>query len=99
MQKLVVELRIILKNEGNNKVLNYDILCKLIKEYYPKYEKMQEIRNTRRNLKSYDNTKRLYPGHVKLRRLMKLEEKQGFSSFQEKYFNPYGDPLIKVKLP
>jgi len=98
MKKLVVELRILLKSEGD-KVLTYDILCKLVEEYYPKYKKIQEVRNKRGGNKPYDNTKRLYPGHVKLRRLMQLEEKQGFSSFQEKYFNPYGDPIIEVKLP
>lgn len=98
MQKLVVELRIILKNEGN-KVLTYEILCKLVKEYYPTYEKMCETRKKRGDNKPYNNTKRLYPGHVKLRRLLDIEEKQGFKSFEERYFNPYGDAMIKINLP
>ena len=100
MKKLVVELRILLKNEGNNKSLNYEILCNLVKEYYPTYEKAQEIKRTRGDNKPYDDTKRLYPGHVKLTRLLDFEEKQGFSSYNEKYYSPYGQfPKIKINLP
>ncbi len=100
MKKLVVELRILLKNEGNNKNLNYEILCNLVKEYYPIFEKSQETKRIRNNNIPYDNTRRLFPGHVKLKRLLDFEEKQGFNSFSEKYYSPYGQfPKIKINLP
>ncbi len=100
MKKLVVELRILLKNEGNNKIFNYDILCNLVKEYYPDFEKAREIKQTRNNNKPYDDTKRLFPGHVKLKRLLHFEEKQGFSGYVDKYYSPYGQfPKIKINLP
>ena len=100
MKKLVVELRILLKNEGNNKSLNYDILCDLVKEYYPAYEKGTALKRERRDNKPHDNTRRLYPGHVKLKRLLGIEETQGFSGYVDKYYAPYGTlPKIKINLP
>jgi len=99
MQKLVVELRIILKNEGD-KILTYDILCKLVTEYYLEYEKGEKVRGERNSNKPHDNTKRLYPGHVKLRRLMDIEEKQGFNTYGNSYYSPYNKfPRIKINLP
>ncbi len=100
MKKLVVELRILLKNEGNNKSLNYDILCDLVKEYYPDFEKSQGVKRERGNNKPHDNTRRLYPGHAKLKRLLDIEETQGFSGYVDKYYAPYGTlPKIKINLP
>ena len=102
MQKLVVELRLLLKNDGN-KLLTYNILCKIVTEYYPEYKQICERRKKRLNNKPYDDTKRIYSGHVKLRRLLLLEKKQGFNEYNNEYFSPSVStdtpPVIKINLP
>ena len=103
MQKLVVELRLILKNEGDKFTLTYDILCKLVTEYYPKYEKISKVRNDRGNNRPYADDKRLHPAHLKLERMMLLEEKYGLLKHGGSYYNPYipngTTPRIVIKLP